>query len=413
MENTMLRKMKDDWEEFFFGNDNGEKELFESVTDMEANSQWIPGISSRDIRLEAIDGRPMFIQDEMRKYHLDDEDLVDETANLGTDLLIYTGVPTSSAAFRTHELVRNTAMDGIYAVAKLNGAALGRMTRSKYCECMNAAFEVARGTSLGLMRYGKLSGLQSGADGGYMIMPISKLMDISAESLSGRFGDIELRTGYNTHGLTYAVWLLPDAQNRLIEMYQDAIIRSGLDSQYPINFMPAALFQSSDTKSSCAILDPCFILPSGASLRFAEGVRIKHLRRSGRSEGIDLFAAEASNIFAKFEASVDAIAELSGIKIYNAENCLVGLCNKYGISKKYGDAAREEVSRISCGETYISAHDLYIAMSECIAEAERSNAKATVVNKIEESLMKIVQIRDFSEFDVGGLVSWNNSQAAA
>ena len=49
MENTMLRKMKDDWEEFFFGNDNGEKELFESVTDMEANSQWIPGISSRDI----------------------------------------------------------------------------------------------------------------------------------------------------------------------------------------------------------------------------------------------------------------------------------------------------------------------------------------------------------------------------
>ena len=92
---------------------------------------------------------------------------------------------------------------------------------------------------------------------------------------------------------------------------------------------------------------------------------------------------------------------------------MVGLCNKYGISKKYGDAAREEVSRISCGETYISAHDLYIAMSECIAEAERSNAKATVVNKIEESLMKIVQIRDFSEFDVGGLVSWSNSQAAA
>ena len=73
MENTMLRKMKDDWEEFFFGNDNGEKELFESVTDMEANSQWIPGISSRDIRLEAIDGRPMFIQDEMRKYHLDEQ----------------------------------------------------------------------------------------------------------------------------------------------------------------------------------------------------------------------------------------------------------------------------------------------------------------------------------------------------
>ena len=287
------------------------------------------------------------------------------------------------------------------------------MTRNKYCECMNAAFEVARGTALGLMRYGKLSGLQSGADGGYMVMPISKLMDISADSLSGRFGNIELRTGYNTHGLTYAVWQLPDAQNRLVEMYMDAIFRSGMDSQYPINFMPAARFQSSDTKSSCAILDPCFILPSGTAIRFTEGVRIKHLRKSGRAEGIDLFAAEASNIFAKFEASVAAIAELSGIKIYNAENCVVGLCNKYSISRRYGDAAREEVSRISCGETYISAHDVYLALSECIAEAERSNAKASVVNKIEESLMKIVQIRDFSEFDVGGLVSWSNCQTAA
>ena len=131
MENTTLRKMKDDWEEYFFGIDGGEKELFESVLEMEANSQWIPGISSRDIRLEAIDGRPLFIQDEMKKYHLDDEDLVDETANTGTDLLIYTGVPTSCSSFRTHELVRNTAMDGIYAVAKLNGAAPGRMTRNK------------------------------------------------------------------------------------------------------------------------------------------------------------------------------------------------------------------------------------------------------------------------------------------
>lgn len=413
MENTNQRKMKDDWEEYFFGIDCGEKELFESVIEMEANSQWIPGISSRDIRLEALDGRPLFIRDEMVKYHLDDEELVDETANAGTDLLIYTGVPISCTGFRTHELVRNTAMDGIYAVAKLNGAALGRMTKNKYCECMNAAFEVARGTALGLMRYGKLSGLQSGADGGYMVMPISKLMDISADSLATRFGNIELRTGYNTHGLTFAVWDLPDAQNRLIEMYMDAINRSGMDSQYAINFMPAARFQSSDTKSSCAILDPCFILPSGAALRFTEGVRIKHLRKSGRTEGIDLFAAEASNIFSKFEASVAAIAELSGIKIYNAENCVVGLCNKYSISRKYGDAAREEVSRISCGESYISAHDVYLAMSECIAEAERSNAKATVVNKIEESLMKIVQIRDFSEFDVGGLISWSNCQTAA
>ena len=49
MENTMPRKMKDDWEEYFFGFDSGEKELFESVMEMEANSQWIPGIDRKSV----------------------------------------------------------------------------------------------------------------------------------------------------------------------------------------------------------------------------------------------------------------------------------------------------------------------------------------------------------------------------
>lgn len=51
MENTMPRKMKDDWEEYFFGFDSGEKELFESVMEMECNAtksvSFIPQIYSK------------------------------------------------------------------------------------------------------------------------------------------------------------------------------------------------------------------------------------------------------------------------------------------------------------------------------------------------------------------------------
>ena len=81
-------------------------------------------------------------------------------------------------------------------------------------------------------------------------------------------------------------------------MYQDALQRSGNTSQYAVNYMPAVDFHSSDTKASCAVLDPVFILPSGVPVHFIEGVRIKHLKRGQArdTDGIDLFAEAAESI---------------------------------------------------------------------------------------------------------------------
>ena len=407
MENILSSKMMDNWEEHFY--QDGESALFNSVTEMEACSEWIPGICAKDIRLQAIDGRPMFLEEEVRQYHLPSADLTEETALLGTDLLIYTGVPYRTGSLQTYELVRNTAMDGIGAVAKLYGSALSRMDKSLYVETMNNAFSVAKGTALGLMRYGKLSGLQSGADGGYMIMPISKLLDIAADCLTRRFRTAEMVNGYNTHGFTSALWKLPDAQNRLVEMYQDALQRSGNASQYAVNYMPAVDFHSSDTKASCAVLDPVFILPSGVPVHFIEGVRIKHLKRGQArdTDGLKLFAEAADNIYAKFEATAEAIQNLSAVKIYHPANCVIKLCRAFHIPPKYGQAAYDEAERIALGNSYITAHDLYIAMNEILAEAERCDASANVINNLEESLMRIVRC-DFSEYDIGGVVAWKD-----
>ncbi len=61
---------------------------------------------------------------------------------------------------------------------------------------------------------------------------------------------------------------------------------------------------------------------------------------------------------------------------------------------------------------YISAHDLYLAMTEVLSEAERCDASQKVVTKLEEALAKIVRT-DFSEDDVSGTVAWGQAQAAA
>lgn len=404
-QNVMDMRKKDSWDEYFPR--GAESALLRSVVEMEQNSQWIPGLTAKDIRLEAIDDRPIFFQDQLKLYHMTDlEDLADETAALGTSLLIYTG---SYATGRSHELVRDTAMDGISRVAKLNGSALGRMDRALFAETMNNAFSVARGSALALIRYGKLSGLHSGSDGGYMVMPISKLLDISADSITKRFGEAVLTEGYNSHGFTRAMWELPDAQSRMVDMYQNALTDSGNPTQYALSFMPGVDFHSSDTAGSCASLDPVFF-KGGIAIHFVDGVHIKHLRRGDARdrEGVDLFAEGAQNIFAKFEDATKVIADLATKKIYNPGNCCIRLCNRYRISPKYGQAALEEVERIAAGELFITAHDLYLAMSEVLAEAERCDASQSVVNNLEEALMKITRT-DFSKDDISGMVAWGNN----
>ena len=403
-QNVMEMRKKDSWDEFFPR--GTEAALLRSVVEMEQNSQWIPGLTAKDIRLEPIDP-PMFVEEQLKMHHLTElEDLVDETSVLGTNLLIYTG---SYATGRSRELVRDTAMDGISRVAKLNGSALGRMDRALFAETMNNAFSVARGSALALIRYDKLSGLHSGSDGGYMVMPISKLLDITADSITKRFGEAVLSEGYNSHGFTRAMWELPDAQSRLVDMYQKALDLSGNTSQYALSFMPGVDFHSSDTAGSCASLDPVFF-KGGVAIHFVDGVHIKHLRRGDARdrEGVDLFAEGAQNIFAKFEDATKVIAELAAKKIYNPGNCCIRLCKRYRISPKYGQAAWEEVERIAAGELFITAHDLYLAMSEVLAEAERCDASQSVVSNLEESLMKITRT-DFSKDDVSGTVSWGDS----
>ena len=53
----------------------------------------------------------------------------------------------------------------------------------------------------------------------------------------------------------------------------------------------------------------------------------------------------------------------------------------------------------------VTAHDLYICMSEAVAEAERCNASPKVIRDMEEALAKIPRV-DWAEHDRGGIVAW-------
>lgn len=386
-----IDKRLDCYERYFVRGD--EAGLLAEVHEMEENSSWVADIRSAGMELEAIDG-PLFAKDVSERYHLNYE-LALDTADNGTGLILDAG--------GRYELVRETARPSLCETAKLYGSALGRMTPYLFAETINNGLTVAKGSTLMLMRYGKASALHSNADGGYQVMPISELLKITIDMIQRRFGTGDFIQGYNSHGYTSAVWELPDAQQKILSLYEKAL--SGIGSRYPINFMPAIRFASSDTAASCASLEPVFYLSkTNCFVRFVDGVRVKHTKR-GKDSAMTAFEDQADDLFARFEESADVISKLAGITIYNGCNCVVSLCKKLGIAKKYGESARQEMEHLTAGGNAVTAHDLYLCMTEVIAEAENCNATQTVLQNLQEALAKVPRA-DWTEHDVGGVVSW-------
>jgi hypothetical protein len=189
----------------------GEEEgLLSEVQEMEDNSVWIADIRSAGMELEAMDG-PLFAKDASERYHLNYE-LALDTADSGTKLILDTG--------GRYELLRETARPSLCETAKLFGSALGRMSPYLFAETINNGLTVAKGSTLMLMRYGKASALHSNADGGYQVMPISELLQITVDMIQRRFGTGDFIQGYNSHGFTTAIWELPDAQQKILEIYK-------------------------------------------------------------------------------------------------------------------------------------------------------------------------------------------------
>ncbi len=396
-----LKDKRLDLYEVHFGRDQ-EAELNQEVREMEANSQWVPGIISKNVEIEAV--YPIDAMQTAEKYGFD-EDLMMDTSNGETPYVVNTG-------FESH-MVRETARSSLCETAKLFGSALGRMAPELFAQTINNGLSVARGSTLMLMRYGKCSALHSNADGGYQVMEISKLLDISTDVIAKRFGEADFIRGSNSHGYTSALWQLPDAQMEMLKKYQQVLNRNG-GSKYPINFMPGVRFASSDTAASCATLEPVFFIPrTGVALPFVEGVRIRHTKRGYDKPAIEVFEEKASQIGSLFDASMEQIEKLASISIMNGVNAVVSVCNAFNISKKWGESARVEMERLTAGGYAVNAHDLYLCLTEAIAEAVACKASETVIVDLEDKIMRVLKIKDWSEHDVGGVVAWGQKKGAA
>ena len=343
-------KRRDSYEIRFGRNESSE--LLKEVTEMEANSEWISEVDGSKLSLIALLGSSE-AESEANRYGLD-YDLTVDTIRGGSGLVMDT--PWG------YTLLRDIAKQDIVEIAKLSGSALRRMTTELFAQTINNGLSVSQGTAMVLMRFGKAAAIHSDGDGGYDVMPISELLCITEEVLNRRFSGGDFMQGINSHGYTSALWQLPAIQSRMRTAYANALGQVG--SLYNTwTFTPAVLFASSDTASSAASLIPVFTLPNGIEVRFVSGVRVKHTKRgkrvgNDRKSAVDVFRKEAETLFSRFEECEEVISKLNAVTINHGCNAVVSVCKKIGIPKRYGEAARSEMERLTCGDRSVTAHDL-------------------------------------------------------
>lgn len=406
-------RMLDAYEDQFPKGPEAESALHDAILDMEEHSTWHPLVKTNQLVLSPIEG-PMDAEEEQKKYpELDIEVIKDTADGYGSHLFvhhIYNGQRVMSWCVRNVDSCRT-----LKEAAKLGGSALGKMSAQNLAQTLNNGLEVASGTTLMLERYGKISAFHSGSEGdGYEIMPIPELWDIVVETVKARFGTMAFMEGRISHRFAAATWALPEVKNELLAAYKDAIKNSASYSESAVmKLSPAVRFYSSDTGDSSAKLYPLFLSPSGAQLRLVPGVEVRHEkpRREGKKDPVsrmDEFREGCENIYAMFYDAIEKTAELSRIKIYNGENCVVSLCLKYKIAKKYGDRVREIVTDYAFGQPFITAYDVYSAMTEVVPIARSMNAKEETITTLSEIVDRILNA-DWSEHDVSGVVSWGKT----
>lgn len=400
----MNTKEPERWREDYEIFTRDREELANEIKIMEDESQWISNIPSKTINLTPV---PSPIESNMmaKQMHMD-PDITYENATEGTKLILDFGTDR-------HWNISPMARTTLCETAKLTGSSLGRMHQIYLAQNLNNSLDVAKGETLILVRHNKVMALHSDAAGGYCIMPISKLLKIAERNLAKSFGTLDFKHAYHTNGYTSVVWELPDAQNDILDAYQNAL-KNAVSQIHAINFMPAVRFSTSDTQRSSAFLTPIFKRSTGTYFKLVEGVAVKHEKstRPGQMFGLDLFEVQSTQLFAKFNDSIETVKAMAETEIYHPVNCFVGICNYLNrgssvISRKYADAARQEVERFAINCPIMSMHDIYLSMSECLTAAQQAGASKSTIFNIEEAIAKVLTL-DWKAFDIGGTVAWGD-----
>ena len=376
-----------------------ETDFMKAVHEMEKATSWIAGQETNSIKVVPVSG-PIEAEQVSKRTNTSMEAAYETCdGEAGTQLLIEYG--------EKEYLIRTCAIRSLRESAKISGSALNRLGNYKLSEVLNLCFSVAKGSSLLLKRADKVSAVLSDNMGGYKIMPMPELLNVTRSRLEGDFGVPVYESGFVDHEITTVTWALPDRQSQIMDAYQKSIDLSQRRI-YAAKFMPAVTFTSSDIGNCAATLYPHFITDTGGTFTLFNPIRVFHKR--GAQEGVELFRQRSEELFSVFMTMNKNLKELSSLIIENPQNAFIGLCKKVEIPKKFGSPALEEFMQLiddGSGAGRCTALDQNIAIGESVAAAKLLGCVGHQVSTLIENTSKILH-QNIEDFDVAGVVAWSD-----
>lgn len=387
-----MKMFEDHYEEVF----DKEDALSSVIKKMDAATTWTPGITSAGLKVLPISG-PIEADAVAKRTNTSYEAAYSTADEIGAQLLLsYAG---------SEHLVRWSAMKTLFDTAKINGSSLNRLGAYKLSQVLNLCISVAKGSSLIMHRAEKVGAVLSDNANGYKIMPVPELMDITHDIMENDFGAPVFKRGFVNHQYVTATWHLPDKQDEFMDAYRKAM-RNAAPRVFSANFMPAVMFETSDTSHSAATLLPHFVTANGGSFPLCDPIRVYHKR--GTEEGVDLFRLKGQELFPVFMKMKDNVERLSSVVINHPQNAFIGLCNKADIPKKLASPALELfLQYLGDGDEPCMALDLYIGICEVMSFAAENKYSGEQTLKLMEKTAKVLRY-NMEDFDLAGVVAWNN-----
>ena len=312
-----------------------------------------------------------------------DRNLAFDTADEGTGTRLIVGLGKQGY------LLRQCALPSILQVAGINGTTIGKLRREKVADWFNDCFDVLSGPVKAIIRAGKCSAIRSN---NYIIMDSKDVFDIAMKKIEKKMGTMDFIEGYNSHEYTSMVFELPDAQDKFLKLYHNALTGSA-GGYRGVNFMPAVRISTSDIGNSAATITPLY--KYGTSyLRFVSPIKVEHRSRgSMRACGLEAFAESADGVFAKFNDTIETIAKMADTTIYHPINAIRALCRRVLLPEYVIAEAVKSHELLGTGQC--SMHDVYLSIYDGFASVESPTTRLD----LEEKAQKILSL-NWKEFDL-------------
>lgn len=374
--------ISDTYEEKF----DDEQLFMGTIRQMEAEGTW-ENHCTGDTTLECYDG-PMFLSEVTSKIRvgLDDEAVYDTMQKTGSKLFL--GTVTGAVPMRTQATSQliSTALalrDEKQMADEIDEPAFFERI---YNAALNGRHRANRTNQFWICA-GKVSAVGSSD---YEIMPIDDVFFEVKQDLVKKFPDLKFVIGYNSFVYTRAIYEIEGAEKATLEAaYKDMV--SHISKIRTVNNMRFMLtVQTSNAKSSAAIVSGIIMGDNGIRIPVGTSIRIDHKKRAGSKDNISLLLDRISELYAKFCDPRSKFSEMTATKIYHPRDCLINLCKRAQLPLRLVGPCVSNLEAFLAGDPVCTMMDVYISICEMTSVAQTRGMSTQQIDQLEEGVARIL-----------------------